>query len=185
MTLRYFVIAAIALMECGVASVSPIVTDTDAAYDARLLGTWLDGDGKDSAVITSGRADTYNVVFTEGDGKTGRFSGRLGRLGPYRVFELQPEEPIPAASDTYKSLLLRAHGIVVVDSIGEVVVFRLLGADSLRAYLKARPRSVPHTIVGNAVLLTSSSAEARRFLTAFVGRPGGLSEREVFRRRVP
>lgn len=185
MSYRYLFIAAAALMGCGVASVSPIVTDANAAYDPRLLGTWVDGDGKDSAVITAGRANTYNVLFTEEDGKTGRFSGRLGRLGPYRVFDLQPDDPIPTASDTYKSLLLRAHGIVVVDSIGDVVAFRLIGADSLRAYLKARPRSVAHTIVGGAVLLTPSSAEARRFLMAFVGRRGVLGERNVFRRRVP
>lgn len=85
----------------------------------------------------------------------------------------------------FGSLLLRAHGIVVVDSIGDVVAFRLIEADSLTAYLKARPRSVAHNLVGDAVLLTPSSAEARRFLMAFVGRRGVLGERNVFRRRVP
>ena len=186
MKLCYLVIAAVGVMGCGIASVSPIVTDADAAYDSRLVGTWVHGNGKDSAAITAGSANTYGVVFTDEDGKTGRFAGRLGRLGPYRVLDLRPEDPIPEASDTYKSLLLLAHAIVVVDSIGDIVAIRLLEPDSLRAYPKARPRSVPHTIIGSSVLLTSSSSEeVRRFLTAFVGRRGALGEREVFRRRLP
>ena len=186
MKLRYLVIGAVGLMGCGIASVSPIVADADAAYDSRLLGTWVHRNGKDSAAISAGTANTYNVVFTDEDRKTGRFSGRLGRLGPYRVLDLQPQDPIPEASDTYKSLILLAHAIVVVDSIGDVVAIRLLQPDSLRAYLKAQPQSVPHTIIGSSILLTSSSSEeVRRFLTSFVGRPGALGEREVFRRRLP
>jgi hypothetical protein len=57
--------------------------------------------------------------------------------------------------------------------------------DSLKAYLKKRPQAVPHTMVGDGVLLTASSVEARRFLTAFVGRRGVLDKPTVWRRSVP
>jgi hypothetical protein len=183
MSYRHFIIAVAILMGCGVASVSPIVTDADLVYEPSLVGTWQGA--KESAVITAASANSYNVLFTDEDGKTGRFSGRLGRLGAYRVLDLQPDDPIPAASDVYKSLLLRAHGIVIVDSIGDVTQFRLVETDSLKAYLKKRPQAVPHTMVGDAVLLTASSVQARRFLTAFVRRRGVLDKPYVWRRSVP
>ena len=181
---RCLLFAAVGLMGCGFASVSPIVTDADATYDSRLLGTWVHANGKDSAVITAGRANTYNLAYTDEDGKKGRFLGRLGRLGAYQILDVQPDDPLPAASDIYKSLLLLAHGFMVVDSIGDIVALRILEADSLRTYLKARPGSVPHTIIGHSVLLTPASAEVRGFLTQFLG-PRVLGERVVFRRRLP
>ncbi len=183
MTRSLLALAAASLMGCGVASVSPIVTDAGLSFDPRLLGTWRDA--KESAVITAAGAGSYDVLYTDGDGKTGRFRGRLGRLGSHRVLDLQPDDPMPTASDVYKSLLLRAHGMVILDSIGEVLQFRLVGSDSLKAYLKKRPHAVPHTIVANSVLLTGSSVSTRRFLAAFVRRPGVLSELNVFQRGEP
>lgn len=175
----------LALFGCGVASISPIVTDADLVDEPRLAGTWQDEEGKETAVITTTGGGTFDVVYTEDNGKVGRFHGRLGRLGPYRVFDLQPHEPMPAASDTYRSLVLRAHGVIVMDSIGSTMHFRMVNGDSLKAYLKRNPTEASHALVGQSVLLTASSPEVRRFLLAFVGRSGALGESVLWRRRAP
>lgn len=173
------------LFGCGVASIAPIVTDADLVDEPRLAGTWLEEDGKESAAITPTGRGSFDIVYTEKDGKVGRFHGRLGQLGPYRVLDVQPQEPMPAASDTYRSLILRAHGVLVIDSIGRTLHFRMVSGDSLKAYLKRHPADASHTMVGESILLTASSPEVRRFLVAFLGRPGMLGESTVFRRRAP
>lgn len=173
------------LFGCGLASISPIVTDADLVDEPRLAGTWYDDVEKDSAVITTTGRGTFDVVYTEKNGQVGRFHGRLGRLGPYRVFDLQPQEAMPAASDTYRSLVLRAHGVIVMDSIGRTMYFRMVNGDSLKAHLQRHPTETSHALVGQSVLLTASSPEVRRFLLAFLVRAGALGEPNVWRRRVP
>jgi hypothetical protein len=173
--------ALVSLSACGVASVAPIVTNADAYFDARLTGTWADSAGKESAHIEKA-GDGYVIEYRDDEGKTGRFGARLGRLGQLRVLDVQPDDPAPGASGLYKSLLVRAHGLVVVDSIGVALVFRIVDGDSLKAFLKREPRAVPHT-TDNGILLTGSSGEIRRFLASFVVRPGVLGEQQVWPRR--
>lgn len=183
---RFSFLALLALFGCGVASISPIVTDADLVDEPRLAGTWVDPEeGKETAVITTTGRGTFDVVYTEKNGQVGRFHGRLGRLGPYRVLDVQPQEEVPAPSDVYRSLVLRAHGILVIDSIGRTIQFRMVGSDSLKAYLRLHPTEASHALTGNSVLLTASTPEVRRFLQNFLARPGMLGEPTVFRRRAP
>lgn len=185
MTRRFpvFVFAVVSVLGCGVASVSPLVTNADVVEEPRLAGTWHVP--KESVVFTATGPGSFDLVYTDGDGKIGRFNARFGRLGSYRVLDLQPSDPLPTASDAYKSLLLRAHGIIIIDSVGDVIQSRMLDGDSLKAYLKRHPHAVEHVLVENAVLLTASSVKARRFLLAFVRKAGVLGKPDVWRRGVP
>jgi hypothetical protein len=151
--------------------------------DPALVGTWRGT--KESAVITTGTPTGYHVLYTDNDGKTGEFDARMGRLGSSRVLDLQPVDPIPAANDVYKSLLLRAHGIVIIDSIGKVIQFHILEPDSLKAYLRRHPHALSHTMVGKSVLLTGSSIEIDRFLATYIRRAAALDELNVWQREVP
>ena len=172
----------LSLSACGFASVSPIVTDADIQFDARLVGTWTDSAGEESARITRADAGTYSVEYRDDAGKTGRFEGRLGRIGQFRVLDLQPSDPAPRANDMYKSLIVRAHGVVVLDSIGDALVFRLVESDSVKAFLQQRPDEVPHSKEGG-ILLTGSSEQVRRFLATFMARPGVLGDQQVWPRK--
>lgn len=180
-----FVLLLIGLTGCGVASVSPAVTDADVAYDPRLLGTWQDSARTESAVITAAPQRGYNLLYTDSDKKTGRFHARLGVLDRYRVLDVQPVDPSPGATDVYKSLLLRAHGVLFIDSIGALVRFRELKGDSVSRYIDRNPRAITHTKVDDAILLTAPSPELRQFLIQLARRPGMLGDPTVWRRKAP
>lgn len=177
------IIAVGCLTGCGVASVSPFVTEADRVAEPRLIGSWQDSSGRESAIIVAAPANDYRVTYTDGDGKSGEFKGRLGAMGPYRVLDLEPVDPIPDASDVYKSLVLHAHGVVIIDSVGIGLQFRIVRADSLREYLRRSPGVVAHTMIGERVLLTAPSPELRHFFQGFLARPGVLDAPEVWRRR--
>src|SRR5262245_22061718 len=93
------------LSACGFASVSPFVSGADVAYDAQLVGTWVDPDGKESAVIVR-EGDGYDIRYTEDSGKTGRFHGVLGRLGNRRVLDVFPKDLSEDNGALYRSLLV-------------------------------------------------------------------------------
>jgi hypothetical protein len=165
---------------CGVASVAPIVTDADVIDDPKLEGSWAGS--KDSAVVTVTAAGRLAIVHTDNHGRVGHYAARYGRLGPYRVLDLQPVDPSPASNDVFKSLIIRAHGIVFIDSVGDSISFRIIEPDSLKAYLARRPRAISHVLAEGTVLLTGSSAESRKFLAAFAKRGGALSETNIWAR---
>ena len=63
-----------------VLSIDPIVPETEATFDPRLLGAWEEVSGSDRAVVSRAAQNTYAIEYTS-DGKVGRFEARLGRLG--------------------------------------------------------------------------------------------------------
>lgn len=168
---------------CGFGSLSPIVMDGDVVNDSRLEGTWIESKDRDSAVITAAGDRTYAIAYFENGGKKGSFEARLGTLGKFRVLDVQPVEPARDASDLYRGLLLRAHSLLVIDSLDAATLrFRMIESDSLRRFLERTPRAIAHRI-DDGVLLTAESPEVRRFLATFMSRPGALTEQSIWQRR--
>ena len=174
---------AVAAAGCGVGSISPFISDTQ--YDSLLVGAWRDSNGTESAYITTLEADRYSIIYTDSEGKIGRFRATLGRVGPLRVLDVEPADPVPEASVLYRSLLLPLHGAVFIDSIGAELRFRLLQPDSLKHYLEREPDAVAHMIPNKVVVLTAPTADVRRFLGGYARRTGALAESNVWVRRSP
>ncbi|MEX2153975.1 MAG: hypothetical protein WD825_11600 [Gemmatimonadaceae bacterium] len=177
-TLLLLVVLAGAMTACT-ASVLPVVAEGDALRDDRLVGSWVAPEGE-LATVTAASGLTYDVQYVE-KGKPGRFTGRLGRVGAHLVLDLSPADPAPEANDLYRTMLIRTHGILVMDSIGAILGTRMLKPDSLKAYLERLPNAVQHVIVEDWLVLTSSSADTRRFLADYLGRPGVLDEAMVWK----
>ena len=182
-------VAVCMLSGCGVSSVSPFVSGTDIAYDARLVGSWSDSDGKESAVIVRD-GDGYGISYTDSDGKVGRFYGILGRLGTRQVLDVFPENLPREKSDLYLSLLVRTHGILVLELADHQLTIRALKVEAITKLLKERPSLVGHVLVPNSfepkgedVVLTSPTADVRKFLSEIMDRPGVLGDPESWRRK--
>jgi hypothetical protein len=181
--LLLFVVGGVA--GCGVGSVAPLVSERDARFDPLLVGAWQDSSSKESAVITVLGKDRYRIVYTDDKGNEGRFDGVLGPVGGQRILDVQPEVSAIGANDLYKSLLLRLHGAVFVEAIEPRLCFRILDADSLKNHLERHPGTIAHVINDDGIVLTAPTAEVRRFLAAYLRRPGALGGRNVWVRRAP
>src|SRR5262245_54593675 len=169
------------LSGCGFTSVSPFVSGADVAYDAKLVGTWVEPDGKESAVIAR-EGDGYDITYTEDSGRTGRFHGVLGRLGNHRVLDIFPKDLSEDHGALYRSLLVPTHGITVVDAIDNNLTMRALKPEEIKKLLAARPSLVDHVHVkGNVeeeigIVLTAPTPDVRKFLSSIIDRPGVLEE---------
>jgi hypothetical protein len=189
-SLVWFVAAvAVCMLSACFSSVSPFVSAADVAYDARLVGTWSDSEGKQSAVIVRD-GDGYNISYTESDGKVGRFHGVLGRLGTRQVLDVFPEDLPRDKSDVYLSLLVKTHGIIILETAETQLTIRALDVEAIKKLLKERPSLVDHIVIpnrfepkGEDVVLTASTADVRKFLSEIIDRPGVLEEPESWRRK--
>lgn len=170
-----------ALGGCVVKSLYPVVGAGDRELEQRLVGSWH-GNGNESVVITA-RDSEYLVVYTDNDGKAGRFAGRLGRLGRYRILDVSPDSSGVGGSDALTALLLPLHTFLVIDSLGAELRFSQLKPDSLEAYLKREPAAVAHAELREGLVLTAPTPELRAFLERFAARPGVLDAQPAWTRR--
>lgn len=172
--------AAFCLSACGVASISPIVPPDEAEFDAALLGRWRDAESTEFAVVSGDSADGYSITLVDEDGGTGRFKGRLGRLGGLRILDVWPTQlDLSRDGAVYESLVLRLHSFVVLDRVtSEEVVYRMIEPDSLEALLEKEPLAVAHTLVseGDGPVITASTADARRFFERLLRQRGAMTD---------
>lgn len=166
-------------------SVAPIVSESDALFDQRLVGTWAASDGSEAAAFTRDSASGYEIVYTDDQGKVGRFEGRLGRVGGRLVLDMSPVTMELDVADVYGAFLLPLHTPIFIDSIGETLVWRVPEPDSLKALFGRSPRVAAHELRGDLIVLTAGSPEVRRVVADVARRPGFLSEAETWMRRRP
>jgi hypothetical protein len=173
--------ASIVLTACAV-SVDAVVTGAAATFDQRLIGNWVDADDADTRVTVTRESPTsYRIMFTD-DGKTGKFEGRLGRLGTRTVLDVWPEPADSEIAEQYHGSLIPAHVLFVVEIGADQVTAAALSTDSLRASIKAG-RVKLDTIRANRQLILSGSTPAlRAALATHIARPGALDKPATFKR---
>jgi hypothetical protein len=167
---------------CGVGAVSPIVGEADRLHDQALVGSWVDAESEETAVITARGGGGYSVVYTESDGRTGRFAAELGSLGAHRILELRPFQE-EGAGAMHRSLSLRLHTLLFLDSVGDEISFRAFEPDSLQALLQREPGAVRHLMTDDLLVLTAPTPALRQFLLRFAERPGVMTEPMTWKRR--
>jgi hypothetical protein len=82
------VAVAVLLVGC-VTSVNPIVRESSATWDPRLLGTGEEASGSDRVVISQASERMYAVEYAS-DGSVVHFGARLGSLGDRAILDLWP-----------------------------------------------------------------------------------------------
>ena len=163
-----------------VMSIEPVVAGPDATFDARLVGEWEEVGGSDRAVVTRGTGDTYLIDYT--DGETGRFEGRLGRLGDRWILDVSPAPRDGEVSEPYKEMLIPAHMIFAIDIATDTVRMAGIVGDSLVAALRTGRLRLAHARIGDRLVLQGTTAELRAALGPLLARPGMVEPPSAFRR---
>ena len=162
-------------------SIEPVVAESDAIADARLVGTWHEVGGEDRAVVARGSGNGYTITFTD-DGETGRFEARLGRLGQRTVLDVLPAPERSEVPPQYREMLVPAHMLVLIDVAADSVGIASIESDSLGAALRSGSVRLTTTRVGDRLVLHGTTAELRAALAPYVARAGTVEQPTIFRR---
>jgi hypothetical protein len=173
------------LSACFAITIDELVPDSEMVIDARLIGEWegyLEEDSSLSRAAISGGGRGYLIEYTAGNGQTGRFDARLGRLGSHLVLEVRPVEP-GDDRPIEASLAVAAHLQLFLEIGADSVALRCFDPDELvdavaagTLHLRALRDSFYRTLV------YGSTEELRTELLAFIERPEALSEPVIWRR---
>lgn len=174
----------VALVTAGcVVSTEAVVTDADATFDERLLGSWVEAHSSDRAVVSRGTGSTYAIEYTS-EGETVRVQARLGRLGERLVLDVRPAPAEREVPEPYRAMLLPAHVMMVMDVGGDEIRAAMLDPALMRAALEAGRVRLPWTLEHDRVVLRGTTVELRGALVAHIAHTG-VGEKPAIFRRVP
>lgn len=165
-----------------VMSTDAVVAERDALLDDRLIGTWKELDGDDSAVVTRDSGNVYLIAYSSEIG-TGSFTGRLGRLGGRLVMDFAPAPRGNEVPQAYENYLLPCHVLLTLEIAPDSLRIAALDRDSLHAGIESGRVRLAHGEVRSRVMLHATGDEFRAAIGPWLSQPGSLTAEAVWRRR--
>lgn len=178
-TIRFFTGLALSLLLTGcVITVYPVITESDAIFDARLPGNWKEIDGSDQLTISRSTGNSYEIEYTS-EGETGRFGARLGYLGEHMVLDVWPKPRKDEVPDPYTTLLLAGHLQVFLEVSDNEISAALIEPDALLSALQSGKVRLPYRhsteVTANTddegLILSGTTEELRKRLGAYCANP--------------
>lgn len=172
------------LTGCIPTSLNPLYTKQDLVFDPALLGVWRgEGNSKETWAFEKAGDTEYKFVYTEDDGKIGRFEAHLLKLGNTRFLDFFPDEAgieEMNRSGFYKVHLLRTHSFLKVTRIEPTLQMAPLDLKWLREFLGKNPKAIRHHKIGEGdetqIVLTDSTAELRKFVEDHLKTEGAFGD---------
>ena len=180
---RIAAVLASAILSTGcVLSTDAVVSDRDATFDPRLLGTWQQISSFDRAEILRTGAKDYAIEYTARGGKVVKLEGRLGRLGKRMVLDVWSTPRETDVPEPYRSWLIPGHLLVALD-VGEGEIrTAALEPDSLKPRLRNSEVRLAYVLDHDRVVLNGPTTQLRAALGRYMERPGALTDGDVWRR---
>ncbi|OQA01074.1 MAG: hypothetical protein BWY69_01492 [Planctomycetes bacterium ADurb.Bin401] len=158
-----------------VPSLHPLFTEDEKVFDANLAGIW----STDSNEIWEFRKDAkgYECIYIDKDGKSGKFTGTLGKIQDNAFMDIYPKELYLNENDFYKFHFVPAHTFLKVHLAKDSLELRMLHPESLDKLLKSEPNAIKYERIENVGnVLTASTEELKKFIRKY-----GLDEKyELF-----
>ena len=161
-----------------VPSLHPFYVDKDVAFDPSVLGTWSDKESKETWEFTKHGERGYKLLYTDDEGRQGRFIVYRFRLAGNTLLDLYPEEPEFQASEVYKNHVLRLHTFALVQHTESKAQLEFLDLDWLQRFLADHPAALQHEMVTDRLILTAPTLELQKFLLIHLKTSGAFSEPE-------
>jgi hypothetical protein len=175
------VLGLVVVLSGCVLSVDPVISESGATFDPRLLGTWEEVSGSDHAVVSRAAENTYTIEYTS-DRKVSRFGARLGRLGEHLVLDVWPATPDSDQLQHYDGLLIPGHVLLTLDVGPDEVRVASLEPDSLLEALRSGQVRLVHERSRERLILHGTTVQLRTALAAYLRRSGVLSAPDAWRR---
>jgi hypothetical protein len=163
---RSAIIAAVALVVAAgcLPLAQPVYHEADLVFDPAVLGRWQQQDSNATWNFSRSEGKEYELVYTDNDGRSGRFIAHVAEFGGVRVLDLFPVKEEVAANEFYKFHLMPIHTAYLMrktDSGMELAGFDL---NWLKEYLTSNPSALEHTSFDGQLLITASTDEVQAFI---------------------
>lgn len=145
-----------------VPSMQPSYTEKDLTFDPQLVGLFQQATATWDFTKTGDKE--YQLIYTDEEGRSGRFIAHLAAVGGARFLDLHPVKGDVQANEFYKFHLLPIHTTYLVQQTSPDVKLAGLDMRWLNEYLAANPEAIQNTTFDNQHLITAPTVELQAFL---------------------
>lgn len=128
------------------------------------------------------------MIYTDEEGKEGRFIATLGRLNGMLFLDLFPESPELETNDFYKFHLLGVHTFMKIERIEPTLQMRMMEPDKMEDMLENDPNLIKHEVLeeqDSKMVLTASTKELQQFMIEHANDEGLFGEPSDLERLAP
>lgn len=158
------------LLGC-VPSLNPVYTDQSLRFDPNVVGVWAQANGKDKWEFTKRDDTSYRLVYTDKQGRQGRFLARLAEIEGTRFLDLFPEETDTSASGFYRFHLVPIHTVYLVKGTEPDLQLAAIDYRWLEEFLTENPDAIQFATFNGRKLITAPTDDVQAFV---------LEHREMF-----
>jgi hypothetical protein len=169
-----------ALFSGCVLTVDEAVPESEAVFDARLVGTWR-GESDDRAVVHPGDSLTYVIDYRDKNSDV-RLGGRLGRLGDRTVLDVWAWPREGELPEPYETLLIQGHLVLAIDVEPDSIRLAPVEPDSLMAAIGDGRLRLSTTEARDQLIIHGASEETRPQFEVLFGHPEWLAESDTWYR---
>ncbi len=157
-------LVALTLLVGCIPSLNPVYLPEDLVTDPRVVGTWRQPADKATWVFTEREGKSYGLLYTDNQGRQGRFVAHLAKIEGELFLDLFPEEFNGRANSVYTFHYVPIHTIYLVREIGTSLELAAIDLQWLENELGKEPASIQSSTVSGRHLITASTKEVREFV---------------------
>ncbi|MDI6766334.1 MAG: hypothetical protein QME52_05870 [Bacteroidota bacterium] len=176
---KYIITFILVLLLSGcVRSLYPLFTDADLIFEVKLVGTWVEKDGKNTWTFEKAGEREYTLLHYEAEyddkmgkkvpGDTSKFIAQLGRLDKYLFLDIYPGKPdTKVKNGFYNFHLLSVHTISRVWLDGDLLKLSMLDNDWLERMIDNNAFKIAHARLSDQIILTASTEELQQLVLRY------------------
>lgn len=147
-----------------VPSLNPVYRPEDLVFDSSVVGTWTQKGEKARWEFLKRDEKSYRLVYTDNEGRQGRFVAHLARIEGDLFLDLFPEESEIDANSFYAFHLVPIHTIYLVRQTKPGLELAAINFKWLEEELNKQPATVQSSTLNGRKLITAPTDEVRAFI---------------------
>ena len=162
---RLSVVSLLTVAGC-IPSLNPIYRPENLVVDPAVIGEWKEPKSNEKWQFTKRNNKSYNLVYTDEQGRQGRFIAHISEIEGKRFLDLFPDEAKHDANGFYKFHLVPIHTIYLIRRTEPSVELAAIDYAWLDDYLAEHPRAIEHATFGGRKLITAPTEQVQAFVLA-------------------
>ena len=162
--IRPATIASLLLVAGCLPSLHSVYTEEDLVFEPEIVGFWKLEKSPQTWDFSKRDEKSYDMVFTDKNGQSGRFVAHLCRVEDTLFLDLFPRQEKIDATAFYKYHLLPIHTVYMVKQTRPSLELVSIDLNWLKQYLADHPDELSHSTHNNRTLITASTTELQKFL---------------------
>jgi hypothetical protein len=160
-------LCALTLLAGCIPSLSPVYKEDQLVLDDAAIGTWAEPNSKARWVFNKRDDRSYTLVYTDEDGRQGRFVARLANIEGSQFLDLFPDQSNGNVSGFYNLHLVPIHTIYLVRHTKPDLELAAIDFRWFQKYLTDHPKAIQNATFGEGgKLLTAPTPDVQAFVLA-------------------